>query len=326
VVIHADPIATGSGLWTVESGQGSFNNQFANQTGVNNLGTGVNVFAWTVSSATCGMNSDTLVVVNTPMDLPASTQDTIINCAQSEIILEANAPLYGTGTWTTSGNASIDDIHAPSTLGYLNTSGWQYFVWTITNGGCPATHDTVFVLGNLKPQILTTDLSICLEELPLLLQGSPPEQGISTSWQVLSGPGTLENPTASETLIDGITLGLNYIVYSSAYPGCPTVADTAVLIGEICEGFEPVFPTVITPNFDGSNDLFVINYLEKLYPSCQVTIFNRWGSVVFESTGYENPWDGTNKGEPLPMGTYFYKIELNDPDGTVYHGDISIIH
>lgn len=326
LVINADPIASGTGLWTLESGFGTFNNQFANQTGVNNLGTGVNVFVWTVSSAACGFTSDTLVVINSAIDLPASTQDTIISCAQSQIILEANAPLYGQGMWTTNGSAVINDIHSPSTQGYLNNSGWQYFVWTISNGACPETHDTVFVLGNLKPEILTSSGSFCLEELPLSLAGSPPEPGISTYWSISSESGVIADPGSPQTTVDELSLGVNRLIYSSAYPGCPTVADTLLLVGELCDGFELVFPTVITPNFDGSNDLFVINNLEKLYPSCQVTIFNRWGSVVFESTGYEHPWDGTHKGEALPMGTYFYKIELNDQSGTVYRGDISIIH
>ena len=93
----------------------------------------------------------------------------------------------------------------------------------------------------------------------------------------------------------------------------------------MCDGFTPEFPTVITPNLDGKNDIFVIDYLDQLYPECRVTVFNRWGSVVYESVGYEDPWNGTFKGEELPMGTYFYKIELNDDKATVYNGTISII-
>jgi gliding motility-associated-like protein len=104
------------------------------------------------------------------------------------------------------------------------------------------------------------------------------------------------------------------------------VSDTLVVAATLCEGFNPVFPTMITPNFDGLNDLFVINYLEKVYPECEVTIFNRWGSVVFKSIGYANPWDGTHKGEKLPIGTYFYNINLNDDNGKEYHGSISIIY
>ncbi len=57
-----------------------------------------------------------------------------------------------------------------------------------------------------------------------------------------------------------------------------------------------------------------------------MTIFNRWGSVVFESVGYADPWNGTFNGEKLPMGTYFFKLELNDEENQHYNGPISIIH
>lgn len=325
VLISADPITSGNGLWTLESGTCSFNNQFANQTGINNIGFGTNVLAWTVSSTLCGILSDTLVIVNSPLDLPASTQDTLITCAQAQIQLEANTPLYGLGTWTTDGNAFIEDVNASNTNAFLGSSGWQYFVWTIANGSCPSTSDTVFVFGNIAPTIFTLGTSICLEEQPIQLSGTPAADGISTSWDV-SGEALIDDPAAANTSVSGLSLGINVLTYSSSYPGCPTVEDTINIIGTLCSDSEPIFPTVITPNYDGDNDLFIINFLEILYPECRVVIFNRWGSVVFESIGYADPWDGTFKGEPLPMGTYFYTIELNDVDGTIYRGDISIIH
>ena len=45
-------------------------------------------------------------------------------------------------------------------------------------------------------------------------------------------------------------------------------------------------------------------------------IFNRWGGLVFKSNGGGNyqPWDGTNNGEELPVGTYYYIIDLNTGD------------
>ena len=44
------------------------------------------------------------------------------------------------------------------------------------------------------------------------------------------------------------------------------------------------------------------------YPGATVEIFNRYGQLVFRSTGYTTPWDGTLKGKPLPAGTYYYLI------------------
>jgi len=326
MVIDADPITGGTGLWTVLSGQGTFNNQFANSTGVNNLGIGISVFEWEVSSALCGTLSDTLVVVNSQIDLPASTQDTVINCANSIVLLEANTPLYGNGTWTTNLGAAISDSSLSNTTATLYTAGWQEFVWTITNGNCPATSDTVFVLANLVPEIYTADTTLCLEDGTLDISAAVPATGQTSEWSVVSGSSIVTPYNSPLATASNLNLGVNILVYSASFPGCQTVQNTLTIVGQLCDGFDPILPTVITPNFDGKNDLFIIDYLEQLYPECHVTIFNRWGSVIFESTGYSSPWDGTNKGEELPMGTYFYRIELNDDQGTILKGDISIIH
>jgi gliding motility-associated-like protein len=70
----------------------------------------------------------------------------------------------------------------------------------------------------------------------------------------------------------------------------------------------PVIPNTFTPNEDGINDFWIIQYIES-YPNARVQIFNRYGQQVFESRGYDKPWDGNYKGKPLPFGTYYYVIE-----------------
>ncbi|RYZ53239.1 MAG: PKD domain-containing protein [Sphingobacteriales bacterium] len=69
----------------------------------------------------------------------------------------------------------------------------------------------------------------------------------------------------------------------------------------------PVIPNVFTPNGDGVNDRWVIQYLES-YPGATVEIFNRYGQPVYKSVNYTNPWDGTMSGKLLPTGTYYYII------------------
>ena len=41
-------------------------------------------------------------------------------------------------------------------------------------------------------------------------------------------------------------------------------------------------------------------------------IYNRWGEQLFRSVGYHVPWDGKYGGGLVPVGTYYYAIELND--------------
>ncbi|NOR27270.1 MAG: T9SS type B sorting domain-containing protein [Lutibacter sp.] len=80
-----------------------------------------------------------------------------------------------------------------------------------------------------------------------------------------------------------------------------------------------------SPNGDGYNDTFVIDFLENCYPNYQIQIFNRWGNVLFDYThnGDTNMkpiwWDGKssgrmtlNKNEIAPVGTYFFIIYPNN--------------
>jgi len=66
---------------------------------------------------------------------------------------------------------------------------------------------------------------------------------------------------------------------------------------------------VITPNGDGANDALVFDGISDLSNS-KLTIFNRWGTTVYESFDYQNNWTGTYEGQPLPAGTYLYILSL----------------
>jgi gliding motility-associated-like protein len=71
-------------------------------------------------------------------------------------------------------------------------------------------------------------------------------------------------------------------------------------------------PSGFTPNGDAMNDQWIIAN-SAFYPNIQVNIYSRWGEEVFSSNGYNTPWDGTYNGDPLPIGTYYYVIEVNEP-------------
>src|SRR5690606_31228712 len=73
-----------------------------------------------------------------------------------------------------------------------------------------------------------------------------------------------------------------------------------------------------SPNGDGVNDFFKIDCIEN-YPNNMLQVSNRWGNIVFESRSYKNDWDGTPNGramvqkeKQLPVGTYFYLLDLGD--------------
>jgi gliding motility-associated-like protein len=79
-------------------------------------------------------------------------------------------------------------------------------------------------------------------------------------------------------------------------------------------------PNVFTPNKDGLNDVFFVGSLD-LFPGSTATIFDRWGTTVFESSDYKNDWDGGD----APEGTYYYVINVADPAETVYKGVVTLL-
>ena len=63
-----------------------------------------------------------------------------------------------------------------------------------------------------------------------------------------------------------------------------------------------------SPNNDGINDVWNIVGLSS-YTDCMVEIYNRYGQLMFQSNGYNKPWDGNYKGSSLPVGAYYYIIK-----------------
>ncbi len=70
-------------------------------------------------------------------------------------------------------------------------------------------------------------------------------------------------------------------------------------------------PNIFTPNGDNIHDRWEIANLAD-YPGATVEVFNRYGQQVYYSAGYGTPWDGTYNGKAMPVGTYYYVIQLKN--------------
>ncbi|MBC7863950.1 MAG: gliding motility-associated C-terminal domain-containing protein [Bacteroidia bacterium] len=79
-----------------------------------------------------------------------------------------------------------------------------------------------------------------------------------------------------------------------------------------------IFPNIFSPNGDGVNEFFSIKNLE-LKPKLKLSIFNRWGKIVFETDTYQNNWDA--KG--ISDGVYYFVGEFED--GELAKGYISVL-
>lgn len=111
--------------------------------------------------------------------------------------------------------------------------------------------------------------------------------------------------------ITGLTAG-QYAVTVRDFNNC-TVYKTIVLT----EVEELAMPTGYSPNNDGMNDYFVVKGLEA-YADNKITVFNRWGNIVYQRNSYQNDWAGLNSnGNELPDATYFVVLEVETSGGSI---------
>ncbi|NJE06929.1 T9SS type B sorting domain-containing protein, partial [Thermococcus sp. M36] len=50
----------------------------------------------------------------------------------------------------------------------------------------------------------------------------------------------------------------------------------------------------------------------ETYAEAEVFIYSRTGQLIFQSKGYNKRWNGTFNNQPLPVGTYYYIIDLKN--------------
>jgi gliding motility-associated-like protein len=141
-------------------------------------------------------------------------------------------------------------------------------------------------------------------------------------WEIDQDQNTYSGPTLAYTFPTMGTYGVYLHVFNQE--GCDTVYSTSVNVLPV----DLFIPNVITPNGDGINDYFVISAkgsnkpVNSFYESSDLIIFNRWGRKVYQSTNYQNNWNGGN----LPDGTYFYVLKCKGykDKSVVYKGSVTI--
>lgn len=105
-----------------------------------------------------------------------------------------------------------------------------------------------------------------------------------------------------------VTEGQSVYVRITDADGCVQVAELSLVTGD-CN-----IPQGFSPNGDGTNESFDLSFVSATYGGRDISIFNRYGTVVYEANNYTDQWNGQDKnGQNLPTGTYFYVLHLDMP-------------
>jgi gliding motility-associated-like protein len=197
--------------------------------------------------------------------------------------------------------------------------GGLYYVKGIDKDGCIGS-DTIQLVTIASPSLpvvnnppeLTRPATFDLTELV------HPQTGISYSyWKDAAASISLPSPKT----IDSSGL---YYVKAINEAGCSTLASVQVVIKDLPPLSSLLLPNAFSPNGDGINDLWELPAL-KNYPDCVLEIFDRDGRKLFSSPGYKQPWDGQYAGKPVPIGTYYYLIKLNNGSQAPAGGSVTVI-
>lgn len=158
---------------------------------------------------------------------------------------------------------------------------------------------------DLTSLISDADNNVVLSSLSIVDQ---PASGATAA--IVNGSLEVDYSGISFSGMDVITIEV-----CDAFGACTQRELTIEVIGDV-----RVY-NAVSPNGDDRNDVFYIEYIDLL-PDTQknkVTIYNRWGDIVYETTDYNNTdrvFRGQSKnGGELPSGTYYYKISFEGRDG-----------
>lgn len=206
------------------------------------------------------------------------------------------------GTGVFSGNGvTTAGVFSPTVTG----AGSHAVTYTYTAAnGCSATTTTNITInptpvanaGNDKA-LLVGGGSVNLT--PVLVTGMP----VTYLWS----PATfLDNPAIASPRIENITGDITYTLTVTSNKGC---ADTDDVLIKLLK--EVKIPNIFSPNGDGINDTWNIEFLEA-YPGSVLSIFNRYGQEIKRYTNYTIPWDGTVNGNKVAVGTYYYVIDFKN--------------
>ena len=94
---------------------------------------------------------------------------------------------------------------------------------------------------------------------------------------------------------------------------------------EITPPVSVYIPNAFTPDGDGLNDIFIP--VGKGITEYTLQIFDRWGELIFQSSDFNTGWDGTYKSEPVPMGSYVYKISAKGNGSRIIekNGSVTVV-
>lgn len=254
-----------------------------------------------------------LIVKPTP-NVTASN-DTVIVCSDATATLNlascitgGNISWYGHGNNGT-GNTITDNV-TQNTSSIYDTIVYNAYAEL---NGCTGDTSTFIIITEPMP---VADFTVVPDPVFILdnvvLDDVSQTPGVISSWTWDNSGLLISTDTAT-----------NYIFFEPGdYPVCLAVATQNGCVDTICKNvtvlpLEIILPNVISPNGDLINDFLDFQYLE-FFDSNHLSVFNRWGNMIYDKENYQNDWNASGESE----GVYYFILMLED---TPYAGYFHLV-
>ncbi|WP_225035431.1 gliding motility-associated C-terminal domain-containing protein [Winogradskyella sp. SM1960] len=305
------------------------------------------IYTYSVTSAECGITNSASVTV-TIIDLPDITGltmsiDNNLLCAgyQDAIIDITGANQLPDGDYSivyalTEANNSVNTIAISITGGNATFTIPQEL---LPNSGLTiVTLTQLFVLGQNCSAITDT-----IEPIKILVEELPTPEIIDNGSEFCLGDNPTITDLTNNIIDDGIVIWYDAPTDGIPYDDTEALQDGTIYYGALTSEFgcesnirleltvsliscigELIIPDGFSPNDDGINDVFDILWLDELYPNFKLSVFNRYGNILYEGDINSPKWNGTSKNNDteLPAGVYFYILEFNDGEREPQQGRV----
>ncbi|WP_304156935.1 gliding motility-associated C-terminal domain-containing protein, partial [Mesonia mobilis] len=236
--------------------------------------------------------------------------------------------------YTSQEDADLDQNQITTPTNYTNTSNPEEIFVRLSNEELPECYTTTSFTLNINSidniplnetllycdegfNLATFDLTEIEEFLPL-----SNTQIIENYYTSAEDASFITNPITTPSSYGSISNPQQIFIRVEEQDDCYKIYDFNITV----ENCPPFIPEGFSPNNDGINDTFEISGLYNIFENFELKIFNRYGTLIYQGNNDIPEWDGTsnegltNQGKELPTGTYYYILNLNDPNYDIYRG------
>ena len=285
---------------------------------------GANIITYLIANG-CSNPATTTITIN-PLPVVQFTSDVLTGCAPLTVnITDQSVPASNSVSWNF-GDGSANSTQLGIVSHQFTNAGCYDITLTSTSNGCTNS----MTLQNYICVVPVADASFYVDDYTQSVM-NPTFNVLNTSTNATSylwdfGDGAQSNAVSGAHTY--LTEPGNYTImlYATNAAGCMDSTSVTVKIED-----ELIFhiPNAFTPDGDEYNNTFVPVFYSGFDPfSYTLTIYDRWGEILFESHNVDAGWDGTYNGELAKEGSYSWTIRFRDAGNDkkfVYSGHVSLI-